>query len=280
MSCGDCDFVEERLSHGKAGYSEAKKGCALNFSETRLIFRLRSRSSIARSFVKAFGILVAGYLLLLTGCQDGPLYSLKIANPYYSLKEWGEEKAYGKNDHERWQEMLSLSQSIDNLSESEQAEWVKQFTAIIENDESAEMRRLVMVAAAKLVSSESLALIETGLKDPSIKVRMEACRSLGERGDESSARMLASAFGSETNQDVKNSAVAAMALFSDEIAIDSLRIALSDRNPATRSMAVQSLKKSTGKDYGDDPDEWIAALDGQPVEKEPARFADRIMDLF
>jgi len=218
--------------------------------------------------------------LLVTGCQDGPLYALKVANPYYSLKEWRAEKAYGETDHERWQELLRLSQTIDKLPTSEQQEWVKQFSGILENDESAEMRRLVVVSAGRLDSAESLSLIESGLKDPSTKVRMEACRSLGGRRGSDSVRLLASVFGSESNQDVKNAAVAALASFSDQIAVDSLRLALSDRNPATRAVAISSLRESTGKDYGDDPKEWIAALDGQPVEEEPVRFADRIMDLF
>lgn len=245
-----------------------------------MILRLKSCLATVRPPVLVCGLCVALQLLLMTGCQDGPLYTLKVVNPYYSLKEWGDEKAYGKNDYSRWQELLRLSESIETLSTFEQEEWIKQFSEILENDDSAEMRRLVIVAAGRLSSAESLALIESGLQDASVKVRMEACRSLGERGDGDSARMLAAAFGSETNQDVKNAAVVALASSPEEIAVDSLRIALSDRNPATRAIAVKSLKTSTGKDYGDDPDKWIAALDGQPAEEESVRFADRILDLF
>ena len=61
------------------------------------------------------------FVLVTTGCQDGPLYALKVANPYYSLKEWRDEEIYGKTDHERWQELLRLSDSIPELAESEQA---------------------------------------------------------------------------------------------------------------------------------------------------------------
>lgn len=235
---------------------------------------------MSRSLVTAAGAWFALPLLMLTGCQDGPMYALKVANPYYSLKEWREEKAYGTTDYDRWQELLDVSQSIESFSIAEQNRWVEKFAEILTDDQSAEMRRLVQVAAGRMEGSKSLDLIKTGLNDSSTKVRMEACRSLGLRGDKESLQLLATAFGSETNQDVKNAAVVALASFSDQVAIDSLRLALSDRNPATRSIAVQSLKSSTGKDYGDQPSQWIAALDGQPIEEEPIRFADRLWDLF
>jgi len=59
-----------------------------------------------------------------------------------------------------------------------------------------------------------------------------------------------------------------------------LRLALADRNPATQNLAIASLRGATGKDYGDDPDTWIAALDGKPTEERPTRFADRVRGLF
>ena len=243
---------------------------------------LRARLPLMRSraMMIAAGWSFSFFVLVTTGCQDGPLYALKVANPYYSLKEWRDEEIYGKTDHERWQELLRLSDSIPELAESEQARWVEQFSDILENDDSAEMRRVVVLAAGRLDSAESLSLLESGLNDVSTKVRMEACRSLGHRDDEEAIRLLASTFGRESNQDVKNAAVIALASHTSEVAIDSLRLALTDRNPATRVLAVESLKQSTGKNYGDDPQEWIAALDGQPVAEEPVRFADRIMDLF
>jgi hypothetical protein len=55
---------------------------------------------------------------------------------------------------------------------------------------------------------------------------------------------------------------------------------LNDRNPATRELAVDSLRGATGKNYGDDPQVWIAALDGTPTEEAPVRLADRVRDLF
>ena len=244
-----------------------------------MMFRTRSKVTKFRTLWLAYSC-GAICLTLSLGCQDGPLYALKVTNPYYSLKEWRDEKAYGQTEYDRWQEMLSLSDSIQDLSVEDQYLWLDRFAEMLENEESAEMRRLVVVSAGQLDDPQSWKLIETGLKDTNTKVRMEACRSLGKRQDDDSLRLLATVIGSDTNQDVKNSAVTALASFQGEVAVDSLRVALSDRNPATRAIAIDSLRESTGKDYGNDPKEWIAALDGQQMDEEPTRFADRVLDFF
>ncbi len=124
-------------------------------------------------------------------------------------------------------------------------------------------------------------MIDKGLDDDSTKVRMEACQALGKRQGDDAARMLAATVGTETSDDVKHAALTALSNHKSQLAIDSLKIALSDRNPATRDLAVQSLKGATGKNYGDDPTVWIAALDGKkPTSQPPTRIADRIRNMF
>ena len=63
-------------------------------------------------------------------------YALKVTNPYYSLKEWRDEKAYGQTEYDRWQEMLSLSDSIQDLSVEDQNLWLDRFAEMLENEES------------------------------------------------------------------------------------------------------------------------------------------------
>jgi hypothetical protein len=217
----------------------------------------------------------------MSGCQDGPLYALKVANPYYSMGEWKRDREIGITDHERREQLTVLADTMDQLPEEKQQFWVGHLDKILENDESPEMRRLAVQAAGGMNDSSGLEMIERGLDDESMKVRMEACNALGNREGDEAARMLAATVGTETNQDVKHAALTALAKHKTPIAVDSLKIALADRNPATRDLAVQSLKGSTGKNYGDDPQVWIAALDGNPPEEVPAtRLADRVRDLF
>tara|TARA_R110002049_G_scaffold285698_1_gene466781 strand:- start:209480 stop:210205 length:726 start_codon:yes stop_codon:yes gene_type:complete len=197
----------------------------------------------------------------LCGCKDGPLYALKTVNPYFTMREWREDEALGVTDHERLQQLQQLSEQIGGMTAERQAFWAGHLTRIMENDPSPEMRRLAVVAAGKINNETSLQLVEKGLDDESLKVRLFACEALGDRPGDSAARLLASTAGTETDEDVRQAALTALANHKSPIAVDALRIALSDRNPATRDLAMNSLRNVTGKNYGTSPDQWIAALD-------------------
>lgn len=217
---------------------------------------------------------------MLSGCQDGPLYALKAANPYYVLREWRADEELGVTDHERLKQLTRLGDTIQTLPPDRQVFWSGQLIAMIENDGSPEMRRLAVRAARGLEDTQAMPIIEKGLDDNSIKVRMEACRVLGLREGDEAARRLASTVGSDTSNDVKHAAVEALANHQNPIAVDSLRLVLADRNPATRTLAIESLRGATGKNYGDDPQVWIAALEGEPTEEVPPRFAERVRSMF
>lgn len=217
---------------------------------------------------------------MVMGCQDGPLYALKAANPYYTMNEWKKDEVIGVTDHERRSQLATLTESIGTMSPDRQAYWTGHLQQMIEKDDSPEMRRLAVRAAGNLRAPSAMALIEKGLDDESMKVRMEACESLGRQTGDDAIRMLAATMGTETDQDVRHAAMSALANHKSPIAVDSLRVALNDRNPATRSLAMESLRGATGKNYGDDPQVWIAALDGKPVDEPETRIADRIRDLF
>jgi HEAT repeat protein len=91
---------------------------------------------------------------------------------------------------------------------------------------------------------------------------------------------LAETAGSTSDPDVRNAALAALGKHSGKIAVDALKLALDTRDPATRGLAIASLRGATGKDYGDDPEVWIAALDGKDVPEKPTQIADRLRELW
>ena len=224
--------------------------------------------------------LVAVLLSATVGCHDGPLYGLKVANPYYSLHQWQQDELLGPTDHVRRAELTKLVKAMPTLPPERQQRWHTHLEAIYEHDASPEMRRLAIQAAAASSVSGASELIEKGLKDDNLKVRLAACEALGSRGDEDSARLLAETAGSTSDTDVRNAALAALASHRGPIAVDALRAALDSRDPATRALAIGSLKGVTGKDYGNDPQTWIAALDGKSVSEPTPQLADRIRNLW
>ncbi len=218
-------------------------------------------------------------MLVSSGCHDGPLYGLKVINPYYSLKQWREDEKYGITDHKRRAELTKLVGSMPSLPKQRQTFWLKNLEQIMEHDESPEMRRLAVMAAGQLNDSAADEIVRDGLQDESVKVRMACCQTLGNRSDEQATRMLAETAGSTTDQDVRKAAFAALGKHQGTLATDALKIALEDRDPATRDIAMKSLRTSTGKNYGDDPDVWIAALQGKEVQEQPVRLAERFDNL-
>ena len=214
-----------------------------------------------RSFLIAWTVLGVVGLLSLTGCHDGPLYALKTVNPYYTLREWKDDRALGVTDHERRQELTTLASRIGNLPTERQQFWARNLSQIMQNDPNPEMRRIAMLAAGRLKTSDALQLLEMGLDDENMKVRMESCRGLGKRAEPQAAQLLASTFGTETDQDVRNAAVTALGNHKGNVALDSLRLALDEQDPATTDLAMKSLRGVTGKNLGATPAQWIAALD-------------------
>lgn len=225
-----------------------------------------ARSS--KRFMSSLLVLLVGTSCLTTlGCHDGPLYAIKAANPYFALREWRADEKLGVTDHQRRRELQSLAKQIGSMPANDQVFWSKHLARILENDPSPEMRRIAILAAAEIKSPASIGLIERGLNDESLKVRMEACRSLGKRSEPEATHLLATTLGSTQDPDVRNSAIAALGTHKGSISLDSLRIALDDQDPATLHLAMESLRGVTGKDLGDDPKIWIAALDqNQGVE--------------
>jgi HEAT repeat protein len=238
-----------------------------------------SRSSRAARDTLSLAI-VALAVTVFTGCQDGPLYALKTANPYFVYNEWRSDSELGVTDHRRRVELLSLAESIDELPRDRQQFWAGHLKQVMENDPSSEMRRIAVNAAGNLTEADSTPVIRLGLDDTSEKVRMEACRALGNRTDDHAAGMLVAVVGSETNKDVRHAAMRALGNHRGAKAVDALRLALSHRDPATRDLAMDSLKSVTGKNYGDDPAVWIAALNGEPVDEQPTRIAGWIREFF
>jgi hypothetical protein len=223
----------------------------------------------------ATGLLLAVLIGSVGGCQDGPLYALKTINPYFTMREWKQDQKLGVTDHERHRDLRALALQIDSMSTNEQAKWLQHLDRIFENDPNPEMRRLAVVAAGKTAVPGSLELVERGLDDESIKVQMESCRALGTRSEPEAAQLLASTLGTTAELDVKHSAIAALGNHQGRIPLNSLRIVLDEQDPATLDLVMNSLRGVTGKDFGEDPQQWIAAIDQMTPESQTEPAEDR-----
>ena len=216
--------------------------------------------------------------LSATGCQDGPMYGLKTINPFY-VAQWKSDAEIGVTDHERRKDLAALADSVASMSAADQQRWGTKLAEIAEQDPNAEMRRLAVLAGGRLRDAAAAGrIMEIGLKDRTGKVRMQACRSLGSVGGEASARSLIAVIHSDTDLDVRHAALDALGNHRDPAAIAALRQSLEDSNPATRSLAIASLRQNTGQNHGSDPAAWIAALDGSGEASNPSNNIASVAD--
>jgi HEAT repeat protein len=206
------------------------------------------------------------------------MFALKRANPVF-LNQWKQDEKLGTTDHRRRQELQKLASSIDSYSAAEQAKWMVHLEQIMANDPSASMRHLAVRAAGKIAGADALRLVQEGLDDENLKVRMAACEALAERPEAAAATLLAKTAGESVDLDIRQAAVRALRGHEGQQVTDALKLALQDSDPALRYAAIDSLKQVTGKDLGNRPDVWVAFLDGKPVD-EDAGGAFSLGDLF
>jgi len=200
------------------------------------------------------------------------MFALKRVNPFF-LNEWRQDEKLGATDHRRRQELHKLANSIDRYSAAEQAKWMVHLEQIMTNDPSPEMRHLAVRAAGKVAGDDAFQLVEQGLDDQNLKVRMAACAALEGRPEPAAVILLAKTAGESVDLDFRQAAIRALRGHEGQQVNDALKLALRDSDPALRYAAIDSLKQVTGKDLGNRPDLWVAYLDGEPVDEDAGGFS-------
>ncbi len=117
------------------------------------------------------------------------------------------------------------------------------------------------------------------MDDPDRQVRVAACEAWGRHGGDAQAvALLAEAMRSDVEADVRLAAARALGETKNPAATAPLGEALNDPDPAMQYQAALALKKTTGKDFGDDIGRWQRYVRGEP---EPtSSLAERMRHLF
>lgn len=196
-----------------------------------------------------------------SGCQDGPMFALKKANPYYSSYEWAADEAIGPTDATREAELRELAGSIATMDPEDQRRWLGDLAKIMKYDPSPHMRCQAVHAAARATVPEALSVLTTGVEDDHVKVRIASCSALGSRQEPEATRLLAESVNSETNKDVRLAAIKSLGSHEGPQATDALKLALQEPELAYQHASIASLRKITGRDVGNQPEAWVALLE-------------------
>lgn len=168
------------------------------------------------------------------------------------------------------------------LDTPEQREITDQLARQIQIEPDPLVRRAIIRSVAQFRTPLAQQVLLAGLGDREAAVRLQCCRSLGERGDVSAVEPLAAILKQDENVDVKLAAVDALGNMHSSEAIEVLAFALDSPNPAMQYAGVESLKSISGRDYGGDVRAWKQfASGGQPAvaEQPEISVAERLRRL-
>lgn len=222
-------------------------------------------------------MLVSLAALAATGCGERPFAEYGLADPW-SRKSWAEDEKYGPTYYTKRNELRAKRKSMGWMKPEERERVAIELAERLREEKHPVLRTEIIRALAMVKSDIALESLRAAATDADPDVRVVACEALGERGDPAACQALAQVLGSDTDPDVRLAATRELGKFkNDREAMQALRLALDENNPALQFRAVQSLKDMTGKDYGADMIAWKEFVDGgNPPDPPPATIAERL----
>jgi hypothetical protein len=218
------------------------------------------------------------FATLLSGCGERPFINYGIVDPW-ARRSWQEDERFGPTYYTKREELRDLRKSLDRASPAEQERMAVELAARLEAEEHPVLRGDILRTLAKLPSPVAAEAIRQATADPDPDVRIIACAAWGERGGAEARQALTQVLGSDTDNDVRIAATRELGRFkNDPEAMQALKLALNENDPAMQFRAVESLKNMSGRDYGSDLVAWKEYVDGgNPKEPPAASIAERII---
>jgi HEAT repeat protein len=225
---------------------------------------------------------VSGVIWLASqaGCADGPVPYLMSLNPSMR-RQWAADEAFKPTLHRQLAEVETLRENAKTLSPEQQVHWCGELQHIIGTHANPLLRAACVKTLAEFSIPESSEGLRLALKDADPTVRQCACRAWGKRGGHEAMELLADRLGSDTDVDVKLSAARELGQFSDPIAYQALGLAIQDGDAALQYRSIESLKQSSGKNFGNNLKAWQEFAQGRdPGPEYTPSLAERVRELF
>jgi len=164
---------------------------------------------------------------------------------------------------ERIGALRQLAREAPRKKAEEKQQLARQLAESIRTAEDPLIRAEIIRTLGAYPGEASGAVLRASLDDPDAEVRVVACEVWGRRGDAAAVNVLAGALDGDLDTDVRLAAARALGQSNDPAAVAPLGRALDDRDPAIQYRAVLSLRKVTGKDFGNDVSQWRQYVAGE-----------------
>ncbi len=214
---------------------------------------------------------------LLAAMAGGCLWHGTDGVPWWSSKKDKEEqlaymKKYGPFAFERIDTIEKMGQYAAKSGQAEKEQVAAKLASDIQTEQDPLVRIVLIRELGRIPSEISTSVLTAGIKDPDPEVRQQVCIAWGKRvqaslkgggmppgpTEDAAVRTLSGALASDTNFQVQLAAARSLGnVPHDPRAIAALGIALKNSTtPAMTALAVNSLRSSSGKDFGGDVKQW------------------------
>ena len=225
-------------------------------------------------------ILVLTGLAYAPGCSDGPLHEIRHVNPW-AREQWEADEKIAPTFHKRVAELASVRKNAPALSAPERQRLASDIADVLKQEKSPAMRMELVRTLGDLSTELSQTELIAATTDSDADVRTMACRGLGKRlkreAEPTSIAALQQAVASDASHDVRLAACRELGNCKDPAAAQALAPVLEETDPAMQFAAIQSLRNSTGKDFGNNASKWQEYLaGGNPTPPEGPSIAERL----
>ncbi len=149
--------------------------------------------------------------------------------------------------------------------------YLKGFAVHLAKDEDSRVRSAAARALGLAEDPTYLPNVVEAMGDPVAAVRWDAAVALDRLiGDEAIETLRSHATGDDS-PDVRASCARALRHYRKQTVVNTLSDCLLDNEFRVRYTARNALTEISGQDRGDDPEDWVNALDSQPVVEEKSR---------
>jgi HEAT repeat protein len=216
-------------------------------------------------------------VLAAVGCGERPLQGM--LDPW-SRKAWKEDERFGPTFYTKREELRAMRKDMRSRGAGDQERLALDLAERLKNEQHPVLRSEIIRTLGTIPSPTASQALVAATTDADADVRVVACDVWGKRGGDEARHTLVQVLGSDTDPDVRMAATRELRHFkNDPQAMQALKLALDENNPALQFRAVESLRDMTGKDYGTDMIAWKEFIDGgNPPEPPPASIAEMLRD--
>jgi len=187
--------------------------------------------------------------MMLTGCASW--------NPWTRREKAArDQEKYGFTADTRIKKLAERSKAAKSESAQKQMEFTQDLVRMMLEEHDPRVRSRILEAAAEFDTAAATAICTGAMQDPNEMVRIRACDVWAKRGGADAVQLLATRFQTDTDLDVRLRALKMLGELKDKQAIPVLARALEDGDPAVQYRAVASLKQVSGRDLGNNVNDW------------------------